>query len=105
MRRRLRLISVQGNVRGRKRERGAGRVAGRRTASMAGVAQLVERQVVVLDAVGSSPIARPSSPLVWWISSSSKLRLPNRSRFGDPMCPNPGETGGRDDVRTSETGH
>ncbi len=26
---------------------------------MAGVAQLVERQVVVLDAVGSSPIARP----------------------------------------------
>ncbi len=28
-------------------------------AGMAGVAQLVERQVVVLDAVGSSPIARP----------------------------------------------
>ncbi len=27
---------------------------------MAGVAQLVERQVVVLDAVGSSPIARPN---------------------------------------------
>ena len=26
---------------------------------MAGVAQLVERQVVVLDAVGSSPIVRP----------------------------------------------
>ena len=26
---------------------------------MAGVAQVVERQVVVLDAVGSSPIARP----------------------------------------------
>jgi hypothetical protein len=29
---------------------------------MAGVAQLVERQVVVLDAVGSSPIARPILP-------------------------------------------
>ena len=29
---------------------------------MAGVAQLVERQVVVLDAVGSSPIARPIRP-------------------------------------------
>jgi hypothetical protein len=29
---------------------------------MAGVAQLVERQVVVLDAVGSSPIARPIHP-------------------------------------------
>ncbi len=27
---------------------------------MAGVAQMVERQVVVLDAVGSSPIARPN---------------------------------------------
>ena len=27
---------------------------------MAGVAQMVERQVVVLDAVGSSPIARPT---------------------------------------------
>jgi hypothetical protein len=27
---------------------------------MAGIAQLVERQVVVLDVTGSSPVARPS---------------------------------------------
>ncbi len=32
---------------------------------MAGVAQLVERQVVVLDAVGSSPIARPTAHHAW----------------------------------------
>jgi molybdenum cofactor guanylyltransferase len=30
---------------------------------MAGIAQLVERQVVVLDATGSSPVARPTLPL------------------------------------------
>ena len=29
---------------------------------MAGVAQLVERQFVVLDVAGSSPVARPTSP-------------------------------------------
>lgn len=40
----------------------AGRLIGHNAGPrMAGVAQLVERQVVVLDAVGSSPIARPIS--------------------------------------------
>ena len=34
----------------------------KRPLSVAGVAQLVERQVVVLDVVGSRPIARPKSP-------------------------------------------
>ncbi len=29
---------------------------------MAGIAQLVERQVVVLDVTGSSPVARPTLP-------------------------------------------
>jgi hypothetical protein len=29
---------------------------------MAGIAQLVERQVVVLDVTGSSPVARPTVP-------------------------------------------
>jgi hypothetical protein len=29
---------------------------------MAGIAQLVERQVVVLDVTGSSPVARPTFP-------------------------------------------
>ncbi len=30
--------------------------------AMAGIAQLVERQVVVLDVTGSSPVARPTLP-------------------------------------------
>jgi hypothetical protein len=33
----------------------------KRALSMAGIAQLVERQVVVLDVTGSSPVARPIS--------------------------------------------
>ncbi len=31
---------------------------------MAGIAQLVERQVVVLDVTGSSPVARPILPFM-----------------------------------------
>lgn|GEM_PF-1713663 len=50
---------------------------------MAGVAQLVERQVVVLDAVGSSPIARPklrshcasAIDFAEWISVCSLRRI------------------------------
>ena len=39
---------------------------------MAGVAQLAERQVVVLDAVGSNPIARPSLFPRWQASARSQ---------------------------------
>jgi hypothetical protein len=38
---------------------GSGVIGHNAAPRMAGVAQVVERQVVVLDAVGSSPIARP----------------------------------------------
>jgi hypothetical protein len=38
---------------------GGGVIGDNAAPRMAGVAQVVERQVVVLDAVGSSPIARP----------------------------------------------
>ena len=38
---------------------GGGVIGDNAAPRMAGVAQVVERQVVVLDAVGSNPIARP----------------------------------------------
>ena len=34
----------------------------KRALSVAGVAQLVERQVVVLDVTGSRPVVRPKTP-------------------------------------------
>ena len=44
-------------------------------AAMVGVAQLAERQVVVLDVVGSNPIAHPKKRMIVQVADQRKLEV------------------------------